>query len=155
MKHWGLVNMICKDIVKTVCGDTMQTILFWVVNTRNSERNWWLQLKVCVQCALMIKHINWTQVLVMFPFLHSYICRLVSGEEFDVEKHVSVHVRQNTSLECAQKCDPWLRVQSCDFSGFFYKLPIASEFSWKKRSSHQGKKESLWGCGESVNPPKI
>ena len=48
----------------------------------------------------------------------------------------------------------------------FYKYPIASKFSWKKRSSHQGKKEvacivckplvsCLWGCGESVNPPKL
>ena len=45
-----------------------------------------------------------------------------------------------------------------------YKSPFASKFSWKKRSSHQGKKEvacieskplvsCLWGCGESVNPP--
>ena len=38
-------------------------------------------------------------------------------------------------------------------------------FSWTKRSSHRGKKEvpvaskplvsCLWGCGESVNPPKL
>ena len=50
--------------------------------------------------------------------------------------------------------------------GFFYKSSFASKFYWKKRSSHQGKKEvscivskplvsCLWGCGESVNPPKI
>ena len=46
----------------------------------------------------------------------------------------------------------------------FCKSPFASRCSWKKRSSHQGKKEvacivskplvsCLWGCGESVNPP--
>ena len=48
----------------------------------------------------------------------------------------------------------------------FYKSPFASNLSWKKRSNHQGKKEvacivckplvsCLWGCGESVNPPKL
>ena len=47
------------------------------------------------------------------------------------------------------------------FQDFFTNLP-----SWKKRSSHQGKKEvagivskplvsCLCGCGESVNPPKL
>ena len=55
------------------------------------------------------------------------------------------------------------------FQVFFYKSPFASKFSWKKRSSHQGKKvhvRSLYcvqtssflfvsGCGESVNPPKL
>ena len=62
--------------------------------------------------------------------------------------------------------------QACDFSGFFlisgflYKSPFASKCSWKKRSSHQGKKEvacivskplvsCLWRCGESTNRPKI
>ena len=50
-----------------------------------------------------------------------------------------------------------------DFRILFYKLSsFASEFTWKKRSSHQGKKEvacivskhwvsCLWGCGESVS----
>ena len=59
-------------------------------------------------------------------------------------------------------------VISQDFSWFqgFHKSFFASECSCKKRSSHQGKKEvacivskslvsCLWGCGESVNPPKI
>ena len=58
------------------------------------------------------------------------------------------------------------------FSGFFsrfqdvVKSPFASKCSWKKRSSHQGKKEvacivskflvsCLWGCGESVNHVKV
>ena len=57
--------------------------------------------------------------------------------------------------------------QVCDFSGFFLQeSPFASKFSWKKRSSHQGENEvacivskplvsCLWGCGESVNPPKL
>ena len=58
---------------------------------------------------------------------------------------------------------------ACDiswFRDFFYKSPFASKFPWKKRRSHQGKKEvacivsnplvsCLWGCGESVNPPKV
>ena len=46
------------------------------------------------------------------------------------------------------------------------KSPFSSKFSRKKRSSHQGEKEAtcivskplvscLWGCGESVNPPKL
>ena len=47
-----------------------------------------------------------------------------------------------------------------------YKSPFDSKCSWKKRSSHQGKKEvhvacivskpldsCLWGCGESLNCP--
>ena len=45
-------------------------------------------------------------------------------------------------------------------------FPFASKRSWRMRSSHQGKKEvactvskplvsCLWGCGESVNPPKL
>ena len=49
-----------------------------------------------------------------------------------------------------------IHLQPCDFS----------ECSWKKRSSHQGKKEvacivskplvsCLWRCGESVNPVKL
>ena len=53
-----------------------------------------------------------------------------------------------------------------DFRIFFYKCSFASKCSWKKRSSHQWKKEvacimskslvsCLWGCGESVNPPKL
>ena len=44
--------------------------------------------------------------------------------------------------------------------------PFATKCSWKKRSSHQGKKEvacivykplvsCLWGCGEMVNSPKL
>ena len=48
----------------------------------------------------------------------------------------------------------------------FYKSSFAPELSWKKRSSHQGKKEvacivfkplvsCLWWCGESVNPPEL
>ena len=61
--------------------------------------------------------------------------------------------------------------QACDLSEFFlisgfsviYKPPFASKCSWKKRCSHQGKKEvacfvskpCLWGCGESVNPPQL
>ena len=46
-----------------------------------------------------------------------------------------------------------------------FKSPFASKCSWKKRSSHQGKKDVTCivskplvscscGCGESVNPPK-
>ena len=59
-------------------------------------------------------------------------------------------------------------VISQDFSWFqdLYKSPFVSKCSWKKRSSHQGKKEVacivssplvsyLWGCGESVNPPEL
>ena len=59
-------------------------------------------------------------------------------------------------------------VNSQDFSWFqdFHKSLFASKFSWKKRSRHRGKKElacivskplvsCLWGCGESVNPPKL
>ena len=63
-------------------------------------------------------------------------------------------------------------MQTCDFSGFFLiswflRISLCLKFfSWKKRSSHQGKKEVacivskllvsyLWGCGEFVNPPKI
>ena len=57
-----------------------------------------------------------------------------------------------------------------DFSWFqdFCKSPFASKCSWKKWGGHRGKKEvacivsnkplvlsCLWGCGESVNPPKI
>ena len=49
---------------------------------------------------------------------------------------------------------------------FFYKSPIASEFSWKKRSSHQGKKEvactvskplvsCLWGMWRVCKSSKI
>ena len=69
--------------------------------------------------------------------------------------------------------------QACDLSGFFLFLVFylfiyfifflnlfAYKFSQKKRSRHQGKKEvpcivpkplvsCLWGCGESVNPPKL
>ena len=33
--------------------------------------------------------------------------------------------------------------QSCDFLGFLYKSPFTSIFSWRKRSSHQRKKEVL------------
>ena len=60
------------------------------------------------------------------------------------------------------------RVIFQDFSWFqdFCKSPFASKCSRKKRSSHRGKKEvvcivskplvsCLWGCGESVNPPKL
>ena len=47
-----------------------------------------------------------------------------------------------------------------------YKSPVASELFGQKRSIHQGKKEvacigskplvsCLWGCGESLNPPKL
>ena len=47
-----------------------------------------------------------------------------------------------------------------------FKSPFAAKISWKKRSSHQGKKgvacfvskplvSCMWGCGESVNPPKL
>ena len=61
-----------------------------------------------------------------------------------------------------------LLLQATIFSDIrtFYKSPFASKCSWKKRSRHQGKKEvacivskplvsCLWGCGESVNPPKL
>ena len=54
------------------------------------------------------------------------------------------------------------------FQDFFYKslVTLASKCSWKKRSSHQGKKKvacivskplvsCLWACGESVNPQKL
>ena len=48
----------------------------------------------------------------------------------------------------------------------FWQISFCPNSSWKKRSSHQGKKEiacivskpvvsCLWGCGESVNPPKL
>ena len=69
----------------------------------------------------------------------------------DWARYMNVHVHVN---------------QACVFSGFFfYKSPFASKCSWKKRSSHQGKKEvahivsKTWSffCGnvESVNPPKL
>ena len=58
---------------------------------------------------------------------------------------------------------PYRPVMSQDFSlisGFFTKISFSSKYSWKKRSSHQGKKDvarivskplvsCLWGCGES------
>ena len=56
-------------------------------------------------------------------------------------------------------------IQACDFRIFLQISLCLVKFSWKNRSSHQGKKEvacivsqplvsCLWGCGESVNPPK-
>ena len=61
------------------------------------------------------------------------------------------------------------RVISQDFSwfqDFFLQISLCVKVSWKKRSSHQVKKEvactmskplvsCLCGCGESVNPPKL
>ena len=74
-----------------------------------------------------------------------------------------------------RRCDisfEWSPTRRVISSGYFpdfriwYKSSFASEFSWKKRSSHQGKKEvacvvskplvsCLWGCEEFVNPPKL
>ena len=69
-------------------------------------------------------------------------------------------VRGFISVNLLSLASTW---QTYDFSliaGFFYKSPFASKFSWKKRSSHQGKKEvactvskpvffCLWECGVS------
>ena len=64
-------------------------------------------------------------------------------------------------LATVDSTSPIIRhVISQDFSRF---QDLFTTFSWKKRSSHQGKKEvacivskplvaCLWGCGESVNP---
>ena len=70
-------------------------------------------------------------------------------------------------------CTNFEQHQECDFSGFFLNfrifsnLPLPHNFLERREvASHQGKKEvacivskplvsCLWGCGDSVNPPKL
>ena len=59
------------------------------------------------------------------------------------------------------------RNQACDLSGFFTNLPLPQNLLERTEvATKEGKKEvacivskplvsCLWGCGESVNPPKI
>ena len=86
-------------------------------------------------------------------YLDSYFCSCIFGTF--LAHQMCAHV-QNTCQ--VLKIFPDFRI--------LYKSPFAAKFSWKKRSSHQGKKEvacivskplvsCLWGCGESVNPPNL
>ena len=77
-----------------------------------------------------------------------------------MEKAYKITSKSLQLMFCAKMCTR--PVIYPDFIYFiFYKSPFASKFSWKKRSSHQGKKEvacivskplASW---ESVNCPKL
>ena len=96
---------------------------------------------------------------------------LLCGQK-DVMHTVRIHTCKGALIVCplAWCCDQTSisPVISQDISWFqnFLQISLCLRFAWKKRSSHQGKKEvacivskplvsCLWGCRESVNPPKI